>query len=162
VPTLSLRLRPLIALAAVALAGFAAGAVIAQTSAPTAKRNALGQSTEVRGAKGRTLGLSKVVIPAGAQLALHHHEGTQVAYIQRGTLTYTVEEGSVDVRRGPADGDNELVRKIGAGQTGKIRAGQWIVEQPSDIHRAANKGSSKIVIFLSTLLRTGAPPSTPN
>jgi quercetin dioxygenase-like cupin family protein len=145
------------------LAAFGAGVVIAQSSdPPAAKRSALAQSTEVKGAQNRTLGLSKVVIPVGAQLALHHHEGTQVAYIQRGVLSYTVEEGSVDVRRGPADGDNELVRKIRAGQTGKIRAGHWIVEQPSDIHRAANRGSSKIVIFLSTLLRTGAPPSTPD
>jgi quercetin dioxygenase-like cupin family protein len=55
-----------------------------------------------------------------------------------------------------------VVRTIGAGQSGKITAGQWIVEQPSTIHQAANNGSAKIVIYLSTLLRTGAPPSTPN
>jgi hypothetical protein len=64
------------------------------------------------------------------------------------------------VRRGPAE-DPTFVRTIKAGQTGKIGAGQWIVEQPSDIHMAANNSKGKIVIYLATLLRTGAPPSTP-
>ncbi|MGZ4597813.1 MAG: hypothetical protein ACXV3V_12895, partial [Actinomycetes bacterium] len=102
-----------------------------------------------------------VTIPAGGMIALHHHEGTQVAYIQAGVLSYTVKSGSVTVMTGPGD-DGKVVRKISGGQTGKIHAGQWIVEQPSTIHQAANNGSAKIVIYLSTLLRTGAPPSTPN
>jgi quercetin dioxygenase-like cupin family protein len=153
----------LAAIAAIVVIGAAATAVvIAQsTGTPTAQREALAQSTKVQGVKGRTLGLSRVMIPAGAMLALHHHLGTQIAYIQAGVLTYTVQEGSVSVMQGPADGEPKLVRKIKAGQTGKIRAGQWIVEQPSVIHRAANLGNAEIVIFLSTLLKTGAPPSTP-
>jgi quercetin dioxygenase-like cupin family protein len=64
------------------------------------------------------------------------------------------------VRTGPSDNPT-VVRKINSGQTGKISAGQWIVEQPSDHHQAANNGSAKIVIYLATLLKTGAPPSTP-
>jgi hypothetical protein len=88
-------------------------------------------------------------------------EGTQVAYIQAGVLTYTVKSGGVTVFSGPAD-NSTIVRKIDAGRTGAIRAGQWIVEQPSTVHRAANKGKTKIVIYLATLLKKGAPPSTPN
>jgi quercetin dioxygenase-like cupin family protein len=151
----------LLALLAAALVGaLGAALVVAQGGAPTAKREALAESTKPKGAKNRTLGLSKVVIPPGAQLALHHHEGTQVAHIVSGTLTYTVRNGKVRVRKGPAD-DPSFVRTIKAGQSGKIAAGQWIVEQPSDVHRAANNGKVKIVIYLATLLRRGAPPSTP-
>lgn len=130
-------------------------------TAPTAVRNALAQSEKVQGAPGRTLVLSKVVIEPGAKLALHHHLGTQVAHIESGVLTYTVEQGSVTVRRGEADQSPKVVRSIKAGQTGRIHAGQWIVEQPSDIHRATNSGSSPVVIYLATLLKSGAPPSTP-
>jgi len=54
-----------------------------------------------------------------------------------------------------------LVRKIAAGQTAAIRAGQWIVEQPSDIHEAANRGPDPVVLYLATLLQQGASPSTP-
>jgi quercetin dioxygenase-like cupin family protein len=90
----------------------------------------------VKGAAGRRLRLSRVTIPVGGKIALHHHQGTQVAYIQAGVLT--------------------------GGETGRINAGEWIVEQPSTIHQAANKGKAKIVIYLATLLKAGAPPSTPN
>jgi quercetin dioxygenase-like cupin family protein len=141
--------------------GGVVGHVIAQSGGSTVTRTALAQSTKVRGASGRTLGLSRVTIPVGGRIALHHHEGTQVAYIQAGILSYTVKAGSVTVSSGPADNPT-VVRKITSGQTGQIRAGQWIVEQPSTVHRAANKGKMKVVIYLATLLKNGAPPSTPN
>lgn len=115
----------------------------------------------MQGAPKRTLVLSRVVVDPGAKLALHHHLGTQVAHILKGTLTYTVRKGSAVVSKGEADQDPVVVRRIEAGQTGQIRSGQWIVEQPSDIHEAANRGSVPVVIYLATLLKTGAPPSTP-
>jgi quercetin dioxygenase-like cupin family protein len=157
------RIRVTAAMAAIGLlaAGVLVGHVIAQSGGSTVTRTPLGQSTKVKGASGRTLGLSRVTIPAGGTIALHHHEGTQVAYVQSGVLTYTVKSGGVTVFTGTADNPT-VVRRIDAGQTGRISAGQWIVEQPSTIHRAANKGNAKIVIYLATLLRTGAPPSTPN
>jgi quercetin dioxygenase-like cupin family protein len=157
------RVRLTVVLSAIALAGAGAlvGHVIAQSGGATAVRTPLAQSTKVKGAKGRTLGLSRVTIPPGGTIALHHHEGTQVAYIQSGVLTYSVQSGSVTVMSGPADSP-KVVRKISGGQTGQIRPGQWIVEQPSTIHQAANNGTARIVIYLSTLLKAGAPPSTPN
>jgi quercetin dioxygenase-like cupin family protein len=102
-----------------------------------------------------------VVIPPGAKIPLHHHEGTQTSYISSGDLTYHVHSGQARVRSGAADQDPHVVRTISAGQTGQIHAGQWIVEQPSDHHHAANRGNHRVVIYLATLLRPGAPPSTP-
>lgn len=125
------------------------------------KRNALAQTGSVRGAPDRTLVLSRVAVAPGATLALHHHLGTQVARIQSGVLTYTVRHGAVVVRRGESDREPGEVRTIESGQTARIKAGQWIVEQPSDIHQAANLGSTPVVIYLATLLETGAPPATP-
>jgi quercetin dioxygenase-like cupin family protein len=127
---------------------------------PTAKREALATQNNPTGGKGRTLGLSRVLIPAGAQLALHHHAGTEVAYIDRGVLTYTVKSGSVTVRTAPAD-SSRVIRRIGPGQTGRIKAGQWIVEQPSTVHQAANQGSAAVVVYLASLFPIGSPPSIP-
>jgi quercetin dioxygenase-like cupin family protein len=157
------RIRLALVLAALALlsVGVVVGHVIAQSGGTTAKRVALAQSNKVRGASGRTLGLSRVTIPVGGSIALHHHEGTQISYIQAGVLTYTVKSGGVTVYSGPSD-NATAVRKITSGQTAAIRAGQWIVEQPSTVHRATNKGKARIVIYLATLLKKGAPPSTPN
>lgn len=154
---IGIALAALIALA-VAAVGYGLGR---QAAKEPVKRIALAQSAHPRGAKGRSLGLSRVVIQPGAKLALHHHQGTQVAFIQNGTLTYHVQQGRVKVREGAYDDGAQVVREIKAGQTGKVRTGQWLIEQPSDFHRAANKGNERIVIYLATLLKTGAPPSAP-
>ena len=128
--------------------------------APTAKRIPLAKTENVRGAKDRTLELSRVVIPAGVELDRHFHKGTQIASINKGKLRYTVYTGGVAVKRG-SPGDSSVVRKIKPGQTGTLRAGDWIVEQPSTQHSAANRGSKQVVIYLANLLKTGAPASTP-
>jgi quercetin dioxygenase-like cupin family protein len=148
------------------VAAFALGAVLpgafGETKAePTAVRSDLAETQNVQGAPQRTLALSKVVIQPGAQLALHHHLGTQVSRVTAGTLSYTVERGSAVVREGESGVDERVVRTIKSGQTARIKSGQWLVEQPSDIHRAANHGSTPVVVYLATLLETGAPPSTP-
>lgn len=144
---------------------FALGALLpgalADPSEPTAIRTALAQTDKVQAAPGRTMVLSRVVVEPGAKLALHHHLGTQISRIASGTLTYTVRKGSAVVSEGDAEKDPRRVRTIAAGQTARITAGQWLVEQPSDIHEAANRGSKPVVIYLSTLLKSGSPPSTP-
>jgi len=151
----------LVAIAAFALGVFLPGAFGESKAAPTAVRNALAETGRVQGAPNRTMVLSRVLVEPGAKLALHHHLGTQIARVQAGTLTYTVKRGSVVVRRGESDQEPETVRTIAAGQTGRIASGQWIVEQPSDIHEAANRGSAPVAIYIATLLQTGAPAATP-
>jgi quercetin dioxygenase-like cupin family protein len=158
--------RPRIAVAFALIVAFALGATLPgafgrTTAAPTAVRNALAQTSKVQGAPQRTMVLSRVEVEPGAQLALHHHLGTQISHIEAGTLTYTVRRGSAVVREGESDDSPRRVRTIAAGQTARIRPGQWLVEQPSDIHEAANRGASPVVIYLATLLKAGAPPATP-
>jgi quercetin dioxygenase-like cupin family protein len=159
-------LQPRILVALALVVAFALGSVLLGAfgetkAAPTAIRNALAQSSHVQGAPSRTMVLSRVEVEPGAQLVLHHHLGTQVAQIEAGTLTYTVRRGAVVVRKGESDQNPQTVRTIVAGQTAPVRPGQWIVEQPSDIHEAANRGSTPVVIYIATLLKTGAPPATP-
>lgn len=143
------------------LALAAALAVNAGEPPPSPKLTNLAKSTSVRGAKGRELTLTRVDIPAGAKLPPHRHLGTQVARIVKGTLTYTVIRGSVTVRRGAADGSDRAVRRIKAGQTGRIRAGEWIVEQPHVHHFGQNRGKEPVVLYLATLFPKGAPSSVP-
>lgn len=157
------RVRTGLAALAILGVGAGAGAVVAGSAGPSEppapKYNSLARKVAPIGSPGRALGLSRVVIQPGAKIPLHYHEGTQVSYIQTGTLTYTVKTGGVKVMKGPGD-DGKVVRRIRAGQTGKIRAGQWLVEQPGTHHKAANKGKGKIVIYLANLLKKNAAPST--
>jgi quercetin dioxygenase-like cupin family protein len=154
-------------LSALAVLGLIAMAIVlptafgASAAPPAPARQALAQTDHVQGAPGRTMVLSKVTVPPGAQLAVHHHLGTQISRVVAGTLTYTVRRGEAELYEGESDSEPRLVRDITAGKTAKIRAGQWLVEQPSDIHQAANRGSAPVVIYLATLLQDGAPPSTP-
>jgi quercetin dioxygenase-like cupin family protein len=149
----------IVLLVAVAAGTYAVGAS-SQTPA-AAKRTALAQAVDPVGAKGRTLGLSRVTIPPHVQLARHHHAGTQIAYVQRGTLTYFVKTGAVTVFRGAADQHPRVVRRVTAGKTGKVFAGEWVIEQPHVIHFGANDGSTPVVILLATLFTNGSPPSIP-
>lgn len=154
-------LAPLLVLALAATASIAFAVGHGSAAKEPIVREALAASAHPRGAKHRTLALSRVTIKPGASLPLHHHQGTQVSYIDKGTLTYSVEQGEVKVREGAFDDHPRVVRRIKAGQTARVRAGQWLIEQPSDFHHAANQGNERIVIYLSTLLKTGAPPSAP-
>ncbi|MCB0857913.1 MAG: cupin domain-containing protein [Solirubrobacterales bacterium] len=149
----------LAAIALVAVGGVGATLAISATSDPPApKYNSLARVVNPIGAPGRALGLSRVVIQPGAKIPLHLHQGTQLGYIQSGTLTYTVESGQAKVMSGPGD-DAKLVRLIKSGQTARIKSGQWLIEQPSNHHRAANNGSEPVVILLSNLLLKDAKPS---
>jgi hypothetical protein len=124
-------------------------------------REALAQVVNPRGAPGRTLGLSRVTIPARTALAPHRHPGYQIAYIARGTLTYTVRTGVVRVYRGAADASPRRVGTIRAGETGRVHAGEWLVERQGDVHFGANRGRRAVVILLATLFTTGSPASIP-
>ena len=162
-----MRLRGRGALAAVVCAAAAVGILVGALGAqavkgpPAPKLINLAKSESVRGAPGRELALTRVVVPPGAALPPHRHLGTQIARVTRGTLTYTVISGSVVVRSGPADARSRVVRRIRAGQRGKIRPGEWIVEQPHVRHFGANVGKQRVVIYLATLFPKGAPPSVP-
>jgi quercetin dioxygenase-like cupin family protein len=148
------------AVVAVACVSAYAGAAMNDSTTPVV-REALAAADDPAGAKGRTLGLSRVDVQPGAKLALHRHPGVQIARIDRGVLTYTVVDGRVDVMRGSPEADPTRVRTISSGQTAKIRAGQWIVERPGTIHRAANHGEKKIVIYIASLFKLGSPPAIP-
>jgi quercetin dioxygenase-like cupin family protein len=145
-------------LALTAAGAYAAGAA---HQSPQATRTVLAQAVDPPGGHGRTLGLSRVTIPAHTRLGLHRHPGVQLAYIQKGTLTYTVERGVVNVYRGAADQDPRVVRRIAGGETGRVNAGEWVTERPRVVHFGANESDHRVVILLATLFRNGSPASIP-
>lgn len=141
--------------------GFGAGVAVSAASADdpapvTVSRLPLAEATAPPGAPNRTLGLSKVVVMPGAELASHHHPGTQLGYIAEGALTYTVETGSATVLRGPGD-DATVVKRLKPGRTYTVRAGQWLREEQGEVHHARNAGTVPIVIYVATLFKTGKP-----
>jgi mannose-6-phosphate isomerase-like protein (cupin superfamily) len=140
--------------------GQALGAPHAPSQAVTVTRESLASAAHPRGADKRTLGLSRVTIMPGTRLAQHHHPGTQIGYVERGVLSYTVDTGRARLMAGTGD-DPRLVRVIHSGQTARVHPGQWLVEQATDHHHAANRGAVPVVIYLATLFGDGEPASLP-
>jgi quercetin dioxygenase-like cupin family protein len=141
-----------------AAGGYAAGAA---QQPPQATRTVLAQAVDPPGARGRTLALARVTIPAHTRLGLHRHPGVQLAYVQKGTLSYTVKRGVVNVYRGAADQDPRVVRRVAGGKTGSVNAGEWVIERPRVVHFGANQGDRPVVILLATLFKRGSPASIP-
>lgn len=138
--------------------GLVAGPVAAADTggtAATATREELGDA-EPLNAPGQTMYLQRVTIPPGAKLADHFHQGTQVARVVKGVLTYDVLSGTVQITR--RDGSTESVT---APSTTKIRAGESLVEVESLAHAGSNATKRPVVIELAALLATGAPLATP-
>lgn len=153
-------LLPIVGLGLIA-SGFGAGIAVSATAADdpapvTVTRQPLAEAIAPPGAAKRTLGLSKVTVMPGSMLATHHHPGQQLGYIAEGTLTYTVESGSARLMKGSGE-DPTLIKRIKPGDTVKVTSGQWLIEEQGEEHHASNDGTIPVVIYLSTLFKTGKP-----
>jgi quercetin dioxygenase-like cupin family protein len=107
-------------------------------------------------APGQELYLQRVTIAPGAKLAQHFHQGTQVARVVAGVLTYDVVSGHALVTH--ANGTSETVD---APATIKLRPGESLVETQGLVHYGSNAGKKPVVIELAALLQEGAPLATP-
>jgi len=144
----------------VLVAVVALGIVFAAVAAYAAKdkepvRRIVSGTTEPQNSPGQSLILQQVVIDPGAKLPEHFHEGTQLATIKAGVLTYNVVSGAVTVTH--KDGTTET---LNAPNQVKLRVGDTIVEPESLVHYGANEGKKTVVIELAALLHDGAPLST--
>lgn len=151
----------LVAAATLALGGCSDGASDASGysgasgAANPIERKILGQD-EPTNAPGQTLYLEEVTIAPGAELPEHFHDGTQIASVRSGVLTYDIASGSARVVR--ADGSVETV----SGPTEiELDPGDSLTEVRSLVHHGANEGDVPVVISVAALLKDGAGLATP-
>ncbi len=111
---------------------------------------------EPQNAPGQTLLLQDVRIAPGAKLAQHFHQGTQLARVVKGTLTYTLDSGSAIVTK-----QGGTPTTVTGPKTITLAAGDVLVENAALLHHAQNKGKSAVVLEITALLQTGAPLATP-
>jgi quercetin dioxygenase-like cupin family protein len=112
--------------------------------------------SEPANAPGQVLYLTRVRIAPKARLSEHFHDGTQIATVESGVLTYRITSGSVTITR--ADG---TARTVTGPRTVRIRAGQSLVEGAGLTHYGANATTKPVVILTAALIATGAGLSTP-
>jgi quercetin dioxygenase-like cupin family protein len=153
--------RALVSLAAVVVL-VTGGAAVAQTTTTVGAsssngitRTAMGQAQPAN-APGQELYLQRVTIAPGAKLPEHYHQGTQVAHVTAGVLTYDIASGTATVTR--TGGKTETVT---GPATVKLRTGDGVIETQGLEHHGSNTGRKPVVIELAALLQEGAPLSTP-
>ena len=113
-------------------------------------KDILAQQVDPPGAPGRTLTLIRYTIDPGAQLAPHVHPGIQMAFIDAGALTYTVESGTATVKR--AGGQPEPVT---GPTTITLNRGDSVIEMGDMVHFGANKGDEPLIITATLLTEDG-------
>ncbi len=118
-------------------------------------RAALGQASP-ENALGQVLYLQRVTIAPGAKLAEHFHEGTQVARIVSGVLTYDIASGTATLTH-----VNGKSKALTGPTTVKLRPGESLVETQGLVHHGSNGGKKPVVIELVALFEKGAPLATP-
>jgi hypothetical protein len=118
-------------------------------------RTPLGEATPGN-APGQTMYLQQVTIAGHAKLPEHFHQGTQVARVISGVLTYNIVSGTAAVAR--AGGKTEDV--AGPNKV-LLQPGDALVETSSLVHFGANDTDRPVVIELAALLEQGAPLATP-
>src|SRR5258706_8403994 len=135
--------------------GLAAPVAGAASDKEPIQRVVYGQTT-ANNAPGQELYLQKVVIAPGAKLVEHFHEGTQLATVRAGVLTYNIVSGEAVVTR-----PGGKPKTVSGPSVVTLRTGDTLVENSSLVHYGANQRRRAGVIDLATLLRIGAPLSTP-
>jgi hypothetical protein len=113
-------------------------------------KQVLNQQVDPPGAPGRTLTLMRYVIAPGAKLSPHVHPGIQLAFIESGTLTYTIVSGTASVRRGGGE-----PTPVTGPTTITLNAGDAVNETGDMVHFGANEGSVPLVILASLLTEDG-------
>lgn len=106
-------------------------------------------------APGQVLQLVRYIIPPNISLPVHIHPGMQVAYVESGTLTYSVVEGSANFTR--ANGETGVLQ---AGETTELQVGGSLVEQQGMVHFGENKTDEPVILLVSSLFEADVPPSS--
>jgi quercetin dioxygenase-like cupin family protein len=111
-------------------------------------------------APGLAMGLVQLTYAPGATLNTHTHPGASILYVESGTLTYTLIEGTATVTRASADPATPPVTETLATGVIELAAGDSLFEDADVIHTANNAGEEPAVVLIANLLTAGEPVST--
>lgn len=131
--------------AAIALAGTGTASAI-----PTEGAQRLDVSDGIAaGAGGQGLSMYKVTIPKGTTLDWHYHPGTQVAWIMRGRLLYSVVKGTA-YETIPRPGMSPRRVPIRAGSRAVIDQGHGLLE-PRGMQHYASTPYGQVITIVTVL-----------
>ena len=160
---------PILALVALAFAGFLPVGLVAQASTPGATADeaitvielAPGIAAEVFAgapsdrAPGQTVYLARFVFQPDAEIFPHRHPGTVVLGVASGSFGWTLLEGSARVVRGAAAGATGPEDLTEPGTEVILEPGDAIFYEDDVVHTARGAGNTETLVFGTLVLTSG-------
>ena len=163
---------PILAIVALALAGFLPMSLAAQESTPDAAGGqavtvielAPGVTAEVFAgapsdrAPEQTVYLARFVFQPGGEIFPHSHPGTTILGVASGSFGWTLVEGTAHVMRGAAAGASGPAEDLTEPGTEVIlEPGDAIFYEDDVVHTARGAGDEQAVVFGTLVLTSGEP-----
>jgi quercetin dioxygenase-like cupin family protein len=112
---------------------------------------------------GYAMGLVRLTYEPGATLNAHTHPGASILFIESGTLTYTLVEGTATITHPPTGmatpGAMPAAEPVSAGDI-VLNVGDSLFEDADVIHVARNDGAEPTLVLIANVLKAGEPVTT--
>lgn len=118
-------------------------------------------ATEPMSAPGQELAVRLTTIAPAGGLVPHTHPGTQLIWLEAGTLHLVAVEGEVPITRAPNDGTPGPAETLVSGQETVLNPGDSWVEAEGVVHYGVNIGDEPAVLRVATLYPAGEPAARP-
>ena len=113
---------------------------------------------EPEAAPGQALSLVRITFEPGGYFASHGHPGTQIWYIDAGTLSTTIQEGTARLTRAPVGGTPTPAEHLAPGDDVTMLAGDALFFGPDLVHTVRNEGDETTILLISAILAADQPP----
>jgi quercetin dioxygenase-like cupin family protein len=113
---------------------------------------------EPEAAPGQALSLVRITFEPGGYFASHGHPGTQIWYIDAGTLSTTIQEGTARLTRAPVGGTPTPAEHLAPGDAVTMLEGDALFFGPDLVHTVRNEGDETTVLLISAILAADQEP----
>ena len=160
-PTVSL----LVVVALLAVLAASAGRILAQNATPPPgqpRQHVFGLTLtdlgkgKPTGAPGQEIHLMRVDQEPGGYIDPHRHPGSQVFYVEQGTVGFTVYSGQAWLVRAADQPDTEGAL-VPEGTELILKPGDWLYYSQDVVESARNAGDDHAVVMIAALYYSGFP-----
>ena len=113
---------------------------------------------EPAAAPGLTLAFVRMTIEPGGFISAHGHPGAQIWYVQSGSFTKAMLEGTLRVTRAADGGTPSPAEPLASGDEATLSAGDSAFFDADLVHTVSNEGAEPVVVLIPALLETGQEP----
>ena len=107
---------------------------------------------------GQALSLVRITFEPGGYFVAHGHPGAQIWYIDAGTLSTSILEGTARLTRAPVGGTPTPPEELAPGDEVTMAEGEALFFDHDVVHTVRNEGDETSVLLISAILAADQPP----